>query len=54
MVRRVMGAMVPVRTMVMRTVFHHPHHRGAAGPEKYDHQDDEDDAKNDVENRRVV
>src|SRR5260370_37326756 len=43
MVRVVMGATVPVRAMVVLTVFHHPHHLEAAGPEKYDHQDDEGD-----------
>jgi hypothetical protein len=35
MVRMVMGAMLPVRTMVVLTVFHHSHHLWATGPEKY-------------------
>lgn len=54
MLRMVMRAAVSVCSVVVLTVFHHPHHLRAAGPEKYGRQDEEDGTKDDVEHGGVV
>ena len=54
MVCMAMVGMMLMPTMVVLTAFHHPHHLGAAGPEKYKRQDEEDCAEDDVEHGGVV